>query len=669
MSNLKQASSGRFRRTKSVITSSSQSSFAASTSDIPSLSRLTSSSSNASSHSSRTSSPLPSPSSSDGTFARQYDDVERLGEGAFGSVYSCRSRTDDRRYAIKRIPFFFRSHEAFANDLNQLRTQVLREGKILAALDHPNIARYYQCWVERVGIVRKHPDSVEVATSNSPTLTTRKTMHKEGDTTTWEETATPLGIEEKATPSSKVEEEDTTTREETATPLGTEEKATPSSKVEKQEPDQEHLEQEQEEGEEWDRTDNNEDVLFNQSAQSWWNDLDTGLHANPMDQVTAPFPSSSSSSSSSSASSSSSSSSTSTDGKILLLQIDLFIVMKLYDRSLQKMLEYRRPTEINYKNNLQIMHQLLQASHYIHSKGVVHRDISPCNVFFDGSSRAVLGDFGLASADTSKHRRVAAGLRGSSLLRSASFALSPSTKVVPLLRGLSTTSTVSTAVPFKQELRTKTNTFKHGTTAPTTAWDPQSAATMPPSILPRPPKQSPGQQPPPRPLVRSSTSAVLQQTLINTDSGGSIESDHVGKPLYAAPEQWDLSKEQTPTTAKADIFSLGIVCVELFSHFNTGRERIEVLMNARSGTLTKTFVKRYPAIARLALKMLVPSPNKRVSAGELLQSSLFQKEIRFLGGGTNGGGNGGGSRSEGSLLKRIDVLETFIVANGLKIPT
>jgi len=564
--------------------------------------------------------------------------VERLGEGAFGSVYSCRSRTDDRRYAIKRIPFFFRSHEAFANDLNQLRTQVLREGKILAALDHPNIARYYQCWVERVGIVRKHPDSVEVATSNSPTLTTRKTMHKEGDTTTREETATPLGIEEKATP---------------------------SSKVEKQEPDQEHLEQEQEEGEEWDRTDNNEDVLFNQSAQSWWNDLDTGLHANPMDQVAAPFPSSSSSSSSSSASSSSSSSSTSTDGKILLLQIDLFIVMKLYDRSLQKMLEYRRPTEINYKNNLQIMHQLLQASHYIHSKGVVHRDISPCNVFFDGSSRAVLGDFGLASADTSKHRRVAAGLRGSSLLRSASFALSPSTKVVPLLRGLSTTSTVSTAVPFKQELRTKTNTFKHGTTAPTTAWDPQSAATMPPSILPRPPKQSPGQQPPPRPLVRSSTSAVLQQTLINTDSGGSIESDHVGKPLYAAPEQWDLSKEQTPTTAKADIFSLGIVCVELFSHFNTGRERIEVLMNARSGTLTKTFVKRYPAIARLALKMLVPSPNKRVSAGELLQSSLFQKEIRFLGGGTNGGG----SRSEGSLLKRIDVLETFIVANGLKIPT
>lgn len=92
-------------------------------------------------------------------------------------------------------------------------------------------------------------------------------------------------------------------------------------------------------------------------------------------------------------------------------------------------------------------------------------------------------------------------------------------------------------------------------------------------------------------------------------------------------------------------------------------------MNARSGTLTKTFVKRYPAIARLALKMLVPSPNKRVSAGELLQSSLFQKEIRFLGGCTNGGGNGGGSRSEGSLLKRIDVLETFIVANGLKIPT
>jgi serine/threonine protein kinase len=323
--------------------------------------------------------------------------------------------------------------------------------------------------------------------------------------------------------------------------------------------------------------------------------------------------------------------------------------MKLYDRSLKKMLEYRRPKEISKEKNIQIMNQLLKASHYIHKKGVVHRDISPCNVFFDNDGGAVLGDFGLASAD-SKHRLP--GLRESSknqAMKSTSFA-----------------SSTSTHSPLKH--------LKHRSC---TAWDHSSVAAMPPSTLnsnsstnshavadSRPLSNSP------RPIMRVSTSAALQQTLNETDSGmnSDADSDQIGKPLYAAPEQWNPQQPPIPTTSKADIFSLGIVMVELFSHFNTGRERIEVLTKARSSILPEIFIQKYPKISALAYKMLEINPSQRCSAGELLKDSLFRSLVETCEESCDSCGGNGNSGNRNELLKRISVLENFILANGLSIP-
>lgn len=499
---------------------------------------------------------------SDGTFEKLYDRVEVLGEGAFGSVCSARSITDHRRYAIKRIPFFFQAHEAFG--LAQLRSQVLREGKILAALDHPNVVRYYQCWVERIGIVRKHPDEVEVASTNTTLRETEKT-----------------------------------------------EKAAHEEDVEEGEEDKDERVNEKEEETHWDDLDGHHEInareiddasfLLSQSAQSWWEELD-GEDAKDKNAAAAE---------------SQQNKTILDDGKILLLQMDLFIVMKLYDRSLKHLIEYRRKMDISVNHNICIMRELLEACRYIHAKGVVHRDISPCNVFFDGNGGTVLGDFGLASAD-SKHR-----------LREIS------------LRTVSTTSGTS---PLRK-----------------------TSAALPPRSLSRA-----------RPIERISTQAVLKKTLQSSDSGSTTDaSDPIGKPLYAAPEQWENPGQPNSTTSKADVFSLGVVLIELFSHFTTGRERIETLSDVREGILTDEFVLQYPKVASLASKMLKKNPNERASAGELLKCILFQQEEVVV---VEAGGcetsekegfnvvNVGNNAQTLVLQERIKMLERFIVANGLVVP-
>jgi len=61
--------------------------------------------------------------------------------------------------------------------------------------------------------------------------------------------------------------------------------------------------------------------------------------------------------------------------------------------SLSDLLEQRRlePAEV-----VLIAHQVLQALHYCHESGVLHRDVKPSNILFDQHGRALLADFGLA---------------------------------------------------------------------------------------------------------------------------------------------------------------------------------------------------------------------------------------------------------------------------------
>jgi len=74
-------------------------------------------------------------------YVSEFDEMEKLGSGSFGSVYKCRNRTDGWIYAVK-----ISNRKLKGKSDKQQR---LKEVYALAALPgHPNVVRYYAAWEE-----------------------------------------------------------------------------------------------------------------------------------------------------------------------------------------------------------------------------------------------------------------------------------------------------------------------------------------------------------------------------------------------------------------------------------------------------------------------------------------------------------------------------------------
>ncbi|KAJ1525913.1 hypothetical protein ONE63_009102 [Megalurothrips usitatus] len=72
-------------------------------------------------------------------YLQDFQPVQCLGKGGFGVVFEARKKFDDCHYAVKRISL---------TNKEESRERVLREVKALAKLDHNNIVRYFNSWLE-----------------------------------------------------------------------------------------------------------------------------------------------------------------------------------------------------------------------------------------------------------------------------------------------------------------------------------------------------------------------------------------------------------------------------------------------------------------------------------------------------------------------------------------
>ena len=65
---------------------------------------------------------------------------ENIGSGSFGNVFKCFHKLDENDYAVKIVPVY--------NDTN--KDKYMKEVQTMALLDHPNIVRYYNSWIEKI---------------------------------------------------------------------------------------------------------------------------------------------------------------------------------------------------------------------------------------------------------------------------------------------------------------------------------------------------------------------------------------------------------------------------------------------------------------------------------------------------------------------------------------
>ncbi|XP_032674850.1 eIF-2-alpha kinase GCN2 isoform X2 [Odontomachus brunneus] len=98
---------------------------------------------------------------------KEFEVLKWLGKGAFGDVLKVKNKLDGGIYAIKRI------------ELNpkkkQLNKKITREVKLLSRMNHENVVRYYNSWIESATLddSTRHSQFTPITTSSDRTATTQ----------------------------------------------------------------------------------------------------------------------------------------------------------------------------------------------------------------------------------------------------------------------------------------------------------------------------------------------------------------------------------------------------------------------------------------------------------------------------------------------------------------
>ncbi|KAF2638090.1 kinase-like protein [Massarina eburnea CBS 473.64] len=81
---------------------------------------------------------------------RDYTEIGMVGKGGYGKVYKVKHKLDDSFYAVKRITVSPSKMQSLANQGAQAQEMenMLKEVRSLARLDHVNIVRYHNAWLE-----------------------------------------------------------------------------------------------------------------------------------------------------------------------------------------------------------------------------------------------------------------------------------------------------------------------------------------------------------------------------------------------------------------------------------------------------------------------------------------------------------------------------------------
>ncbi|GLV37655.1 pancreatic eIF-2alpha kinase [Carabus blaptoides fortunei] len=285
---------------------------------------------------------IKSHSESDKEFVSRYlndfDPLHCLGKGGFGVVFEARNKIDECSYAVKRITL---------PNKPESRERVMREVKALAKLDHRNIVRYFNAWLEsppqewidgfdRVWNQEVLSESLDFSTTTKSPPTKKLDSSvvinfSQSDTSKWYNSKDLLKSELNSDSFDIVFENSRT------------DKTTPSVVKEDKE----------------ETNDSSCNVIVKCKAGP-----DKGSRSQPTVYAS---------------------------GKIFLY-IQMQLCRKKSLRDWLKDNVNRSQDEIKI-----IFEQIVLAVEYVHLKGLIHRDLKPSNIFFSMEGEVKIGDFGLVT--------------------------------------------------------------------------------------------------------------------------------------------------------------------------------------------------------------------------------------------------------------------------------
>ncbi|NWH34841.1 E2AK1 kinase, partial [Chloropsis hardwickii] len=441
-------------------------------------------------------------------YLNEFEEVARLGSGGYGKVYKVRNKLDGQFYAIKKIKI----KKATRRDC----MKVLREVKVLAGLQHPNIVGYHTAWMEQVQTV--HPKGKYSSLCNSCLhLTTSVLDHCHIQNVESDSSiifADLSSQEKKSSDSISLKN----VHRESVQNMDVRNDFTNSNSKECVKPNECELSVELQ----GDFVNNGNSLLTDMDNHST-----RGPHSS-LDQDASTEGESCSESKSCSEGCSKNEVALCGEFEVeyhLMLHIQMQLCeISLWDWISDRNKRCNKRSEdtsspyhvVDVGWTMKIFQEVVEGLCYIHSMGVMHRDIKPRNIFLHGSDQQVkIGDFGLACKDL--------------------------------------------------------------------LWD--------------------------------DADQWFQTERIN----GLAHTSGVGTCLYASPEQLQGSHYDF----KSDMYSMGVILLELFQPFGTEMERTEVLTHLRTGQIPHTFHKKWPTQAKYVKFLTSPRATERPTAAQLRDSELF----------------------------------------------
>ncbi|THD20910.1 hypothetical protein D915_008166 [Fasciola hepatica] len=264
----------------------------------------------------------------------------------------------------------------------------------------------------------------------------------------------------------------------------------------------------------------------------------------------------------------------STTSWYLYIQMQLCSQMSLRDWLISKNQAITRPsrTELYY-----MFWQIVDAVAYLHAHELMHRDLKPSNILFDSANRLKLADFGLVTSFADEDVNMDGDTDAKCGIRSSSGEVSEA----------------HDSVACSSNSVSKQNTNSLGDSGHADSWS--SGDT---------PNLSPGN---------------VRQKYFGIRSARRQHTNDVGTDLYMSPEQ----ERHEQYDRKVDIFSLGLIFLELLLPFETDMERICTLLKAKQQILPNHFTADYPLESAFIKRLLDPDPNERPSAADLIHDPLL----------------------------------------------